>query len=112
MFEPLLLHLFLLHASVNLVNFSMKYFEFLFSQFLFPDRLTVLKIFIFVESVSYFSGVFEPTKTDAQQIFSPQFPGVISLNSKVRKYILGKSSEKGIFFVLPFYGWSYVSFIR
>jgi len=55
----------------------------LFSQFLFPDRLTVLKIFIFIESVSYFSGVFQPTKTDAQKIFSPQFPGVISLNSKV-----------------------------
>ena len=72
----------------------MKYFEFLFSQFLFPDRLTVLKIFIFVESVSYFYGVFEPTKTDAQQIFSPQFPGVISLNSKVGKYkYLGSSLE-------------------
>jgi len=69
----------------------MKYFEFLFSQFLFPDRLTVLKIFIFIESVSYFSGVFEPTKTDAQKIFSPQFPGVISLNSKVLWSILSST---------------------
>jgi len=90
-FEPLLLHLFLLHASVNLVNFSVRYLKFLFTQFLFPDRLTVLMIFIFVESVSYFSVVFQPTKTDAQKIFAPQFPGVISLNSKVLWSILSST---------------------
>jgi len=63
----------------------------LFTQFLFPDRLTVLMIFIFVESVSYFSFFFQPTKTNAQKIFAPQFPGVISLNSKVLWSILSST---------------------
>jgi len=64
----------------------------LFAQFLFPDRLTVLIIFIFIESVSYFSVVFQPTKSDAHKILAPQFPGLISLNSKVLWSILSSTT--------------------
>lgn len=51
----------------------------------------MLMLFIFVESFSYFFCVYQPTQTDAQQIFAQQLPRVIPLSSKVLWSILSST---------------------
>lgn len=91
MFEPLLLHLFLLHASVDIVYSSLSYLKHLFTLFLFPNRTTLLMLYSFVESVSFFFCAYHPSQTDAQNIFAQQLPGVMPLNSKVLWSILSST---------------------
>jgi len=90
-FEPVLFCLFFLHASVNFVTFSIRYFRFSFTQFLFPDRISMLMLYILVETVSYFYFVYNSNHKDAQQIFAQQLLGLVPLNSKVLWSILSST---------------------
>jgi len=90
-FEPVLLYLFFLHASVNLVNFSIRYLKFLFTQFLFPDRMSLVLLYIFVETISFFYSVYFVNHKDAQKLFAHQLTGIIPLNSKVMWSVLSSA---------------------
>merc|ERR1711892_883603 len=80
-FEPVLLCLFLLHASVNFVTFSIRYFRFSFTQFLFPDRISTLMLYVLVETFSFFYFVYN-SNHNAQRTFAQQLLGLVPLNSK------------------------------
>jgi len=91
-FEPLLLYLFFLHASVNIFQFSIRHFKFLFTQFLFPDRSSLVALYLLVETISYFSFVFYANYKDAQRQLAHLLLGIIPLNSKVLWSILSSTA--------------------
>jgi len=91
-FEPLLLYLFFLYASVNFSQFSIRHFKFLFTQFLFPDRASLVPIYLLFETVSYYSFVFYANYKDAQRQLAHFLLGIIPLNSKVLWSILSSTT--------------------
>ena len=53
MFEPLLLHLFLLYSSISLINFSMNYLKQILAKIIFLDKVFLVLDVLLLETFSH-----------------------------------------------------------
>ena len=53
MFEPLLLHLFLLYSSISLINFSKNYLKKFLAKIIFLDKVFLVLAVLLLETLSH-----------------------------------------------------------
>jgi len=80
-FEPILFHLFLFHASVNFFQFFVQGVQFLLPLFSFTIQNSTL--FVLFDSVQYFSFICSSNQKNAQDFVVNHMIAVLPLNSKV-----------------------------
>ena len=80
MFEPLLLHLFLLYSSINIMSFIVKTLRKIFSLLFSIDKFSIVLISLFVETISHLYFILQ-SKSETVGTYSSS---LIPLHSLVR----------------------------
>jgi len=94
MFEPLLLHLFLLYSSISLINFSMNYLKQLLAKIIFLDKVFLVLAVLLLETFSHIYFLyFKSQQIQGNEI---EIKCLIPLHTMVLISLLSCSALEGI----------------